>query len=240
MALTKAFVLNSIDYKDSGKIIYLYTNNGHLSTQVYGVKKLNSTFRYLAQNGTLLNVSVTNAKLPTLKEAELINDYERIKKDLIKYTYMNHIMELVRNTISDDLNHPKMMQFLEKLFFKMNQNSDEEILTSIFELKLLYFLGYGLQFKGCSLCDDDEDLVFHPSNGGLVCRKHLLFQDTYYEKEIYQILIQLYYIDLDKDQLPNITPNQKRIIRQIIDGLYDEFVGFKTKSSKIIKQLQKY
>ena len=37
-----------------------------------------------------------------------------IKNDILSYTYLNHVMELVNNTISEDLDHPKM--FVEEIF----------------------------------------------------------------------------------------------------------------------------
>jgi DNA repair protein RecO (recombination protein O) len=240
MALEKAIVLHSIDYKDSAKLLYLYTEKGQKSCQVYGVKKMKSKYRYLAQNGTVVNVELTNAALPSLREAELISDYPIIKQDIIAYTYMNHIMELVRSVISDDLNHHKMMKFLEKIFSLMNEEKDPETLTFIFELKLLYFIGYGLNFKGCSICDLNEFLVFHPSNGGLICSSHLQYREEAFPKEIYLQLKNLYYIDLDKQEVPQINDLDKRMIRHILDLLFDEFVSFKTKSRGILKQLKKY
>ena len=42
MAVMEAIVLNSIEYKDSSKILNLYTENGHKSVIAHGVKKLNS------------------------------------------------------------------------------------------------------------------------------------------------------------------------------------------------------
>lgn len=240
MALEKAIVLHSIDYKDSAKLLYLYTETGHKSCQVHGVKKMKSKYRYLAQNGTVVNIELTKAALPSLREAELIEDYPVIKQDIIAYTYMNHIMELVRSVISDDLNHPKMIQFLEKIFLLMNEEKDPEILTFIFELKLLFFIGYGLNFKGCSICNLNESLVFHPSSGGLVCSSHLTFREEGFPEEIYRHLKALYYIDLNTQEVPEISEVDKRMIRHILDILFDEFVSFKTKSRKILKQLKKY
>ena len=236
----KAFVLNSIDYKESSKILYLYTLQGQLSVLAHGVKKMNRINRFLSQNGTLINLEISSAKLPSLRDGEIIHDYENIKSDLDKYTYMNHVMELVRHVISDDLDHTKMFAFLEKLFEKMDSGIDEEILSFIFELKLLYFVGYGLNFKKCAVCDKNEFLVFNVSNGGLVCKEHLSFRDLSYEKDIYTHLMALYYIDLDKDDIIKLSANERVIIRHIIDMLYAEFISFKTKSREIIKQIKKY
>lgn len=240
MNIEKAFVLNSMDYKDNSKILYLYSKGGHLSVLAHGVKKLNSINRFLSQNGNLISLSTSKGKFPSLKEGHLVEEYEHIKKDIFTYTYMNHIMELVKNVISDDLNHEKMFAFLEKLFSKMNEGSDVQICTFIFELKLLFFVGYGLNFKGCNICTDNEHLVFNPSSGGLVCKKHLNFNDPAYEEDIYTLLYKLYRIDIVQDELPEIDTQTKAILRNIIDLLYEEFITFKTKSREIIKQFQKY
>ncbi len=236
----KAFVLNSIDYKESSKILYLYTSKGHASVIAHGVKKMNSINRFLSQNGNLITLSTTKSKFPSLKDGALVEEYENIKKDIYEYTYMNHIMELTKNVISDDLNHEKMFNFLERLFYKMNQGLEADILSFIYELKLLFFVGYGLNFKSCSICTENENLVFNVSNGGLVCSKHLNYIDTKYEADIYNYLKLLYYIDIDNDDLPVIDEPVKAVIRNIIDMLYDEFISFKTKSRSIIKQIQKY
>lgn len=240
MNIDKAFVLNSLDYKDNSKILYLYTEKGHMSVLAHGVKKLNSINRFLSQNGNLISLSTSKGNFPSLREGQLINEYENIKRDIYKYTYMNHIMELVKNVISDDLNHEKMFMFLEKVFRKMDEGLESSVLSFIFELKLLHFIGYGLNFKGCNICSENDALVFNPSSGGLTCRKHLNFNDPAYEKDIYTLLHMLYIIDIEKMDLPEIDLPTKAIVRNIIDMLYDEFISFKTKSRDILKQIEKY
>ena len=167
-------------------------------------------------------------------------EYIHIKQDLIGYTYMNHIMELVRSTISDDLNHEKMYVFLQKLFRMMNNGYDPEILTFIFELKLMFFLGTGLHLQACSVCGKTEHLCFHISSGGLICKDHLEAFELVYDETVYREIQTLYYIDIEEDAFPIIDSNTRVIIRHIIDLLFSEFIGFSTKSREILKQIKKY
>lgn len=240
MAIQKAIVLKCIDYKDSSKILQLYTENGHRSVIAHGIKKHNNKNRFLAQNLTLISVDLSDKELPVLKDSELLNEYQNIKLDPFKYTYSNHILELVNNVINEDSDHLKMFRFILKLFNKMNQGEDYITLSFIFELKLLYFIGYGLHFNGCNQCDLDEQLVFHISNGGLLCKHHLDDSIHTYGEEVYLPLMELYFIDIDKKEIPNLSDTTKIIIRHVIDVLYDEFVSYHTKSMKIIKQFDKY
>ena len=240
MELREAIVLKSLDYKDSSKILYLYTKSGLQSVIAHGVKKMNNINRFLSQNGNLIKLTFSKGSFPSLKEGELINDYPEIKKDILAYTYLNHIMELVNNTISEDLDHLKMFSFLKRLFILFNDNQDPEVLSFIFELKLLYFLGYGLNFKQCNLCNYNEFLGFNIDNGGLLCKEHLTINQQYYDSEIYLLLAKMYYIDIDKFESFELSKNERVIIRNIIDQLFDQYVSFKTKSRNILLQLQKY
>lgn len=240
MDMFHAFVLNSLDYKDSSKILYLYTKTGQKSVIAHRVKKLNSINRFLSQNGTLIKLSTTKGDFPSLKEGELIDDFENIKKDVLAYAYMNHIMELVRNVVDELADHEKMFKFLYRLFKDMNEGADPEIISFIFELKLLYLIGYGLNFTKCNICEANDNLVFNVSSGGLVCQKHLDYNQEGYDSDVYRIISDLYYINLSEDELPKLTDNYRSILRHIIDMLYDEFVSFKSKSLTIIKQIKKY
>ena len=147
MEMNEAIVLRSLDYKDSSKILYLYTEKGLTSVIAHGVKKMNSQFRVLSQAGNLISLSMSQSKFPSLKDGVLINEFETLRKDLFAFTYVSHILELINNTIPEDSNHLKMFLFLKKIFFKMNDGIDPETLSFIFELKLLYFLGYGFNFS---------------------------------------------------------------------------------------------
>ena len=240
MELKEAIVLRSLDYKDSSKILYLYTDEGLKSVIAHSVKKMNSINRVLSQNGNLIRINYTKSDFPSLKEGELVNDYPNIRKDLISYTYMNHIMELIGNTIPSDSDHIKLYTFVKKIFLLLDQGIDPEVLSFIFELKLLYFLGYGLNFKECNICTSKDNLVFSTDNGGLVCSEHLGLNQHSYGPLIYVNVMTLYFIDINKTEIPILEQNDKTIIRHIIDILYSDYVGYKTKSRGIIKQIQKY
>ena len=153
---------------------------------------------------------------------------------------MAHILELVNGAISDDNDHEKMFHFLERLFLLFNDGEDPEILTFIFELKLLYFLGYGINFRGCQICSDNIDLVYSISDGGLICRKHLeAFTDSY-DSDVYLKIKELYIMDIDQYKEIELSKNERIMFRHIIDTTFAEFISFKSKSRSILKQIKKY
>ncbi|MEC9484372.1 MAG: DNA repair protein RecO [Candidatus Izemoplasma sp.] len=235
----EGFVLQSIDYKDNHKILYLYSALGHHTLLAYNVKKMNNIQRFLSQRGSLIQYKIPEKPMAPLKDGELINAYDTIKEDPIAYTRMLHILELVRHVIDDHSNHEKMFHFIKKIFNHMNRQLDSELYQYIFELKLLHFIGYGLNFKACSICGKKTNLVFHPSSGGVICKQHVKDFSVSYPYDIYELLAHLYYIDVDHASPRNLTHKQRIQIKEIITLLYDEFVGFHTKSSKILEQMQK-
>ena len=153
---------------------------------------------------------------------------------------MNHIMELIGNAIPKDSDHPKLYSFVKRLFLLFDQGIDCEVLSFIFELKLLYFLGYGLNFRECNMCGEKTDLVFSVENGGLVCSEHLTINQVSYGPLVYVNIMKLYAIDINKADIPVFEHNDKVTLRHIIDVLYGDYVGYKTKSRGIIKQIKKY
>lgn len=235
----EGIVCKVLDYKDTSKILYIYTKNGHKSIIARGVKKMTSLARNLAQVGNVISFEDSNKEMFTLKDGELINDFENIHFDLTTYTFVSHILELTYNGIDERSDHNKMYNFLDRLLQMINRNTDPEVLTFIFELKLLYFLGYGLNFKGCNQCES-IDLVFSVSDGGLTCLNHKHPNSAYFDSDIYTKLKYLYYLDIDSFEPIDLSKNERILMRHILDLLYDEYVGLHTKSRNILKQIIKY
>mgnify|MGYP000867843679 FL=1 len=236
----EALILTTVEYKDSSKILNLYTKEGFKSVIAHGVKKHNSLSRYLSQQCTIIKCSNPFKELSSLKDASLLNEFENIKKDPLMYLYMTHILELLKNTVNEDANHEKMYGFITRLLQKVNDTNLYHEYAYIFELKLLHFIGYGLQFKKCSICSKTDDLVFAISSGGLVCKEHLDDIVHTYDESVYSVLKYLYYVDINSEIERRLSDSERIIIRHILDVLYDEFISFHTKSMKIIKQFEKY
>lgn len=239
MERVEGIVCRALDYKDSSKILYIYTNTGHKNIIARGVKKLSSLNRNLSQVGNVISFAETKKELGTLSDGELIHDFEKIHHDLEAFTFLSHMLELAYSVIDQQSNHQKMYHFLIRLMEMMNNGINPEKLSFIFELKLLHFLGYGLNFKGCSQCDS-VDLSFSVSDGGLACKSHISPNSATFDKEIYEKLKLFYFINIDEYFDVELSHTENIMIRHILDLLYDEYVGYKSKSRNILKQIKKY
>ncbi len=236
----KAIILHTIDYKDSSLLVYLYTESGHKSMLVKGVKKYNNKFRMLCDPTNLIEVELGKGSLPILKEAKLLKSLNNIKLNYDIFLYVSYVLELVKNVVDENNNHIKMFSFINRLLSLYNDGIDPEVLTFIFELKLLYFLGYGLNFKHCVFCDEIESLLFSPIDGGLCCSKHQKESYHYYQYEVFKIVYDLYYIDIDKGVNIEIDVHKRHQIRNMIDDMIKEFLSYHSSARKIIKEHIKY
>ncbi len=238
--MIEAIVCRSLDYKDSSKILYLYTESGTMSVIARGVKKLKSINRFLSQVPNVILFDKTKGQFPTLKEGELKQEFPNIELDIESFTFVSHILELTVNVIDQENDHPKMYDFLKRLLSKFNEGFDPEILSFIFELKLLHFLGNGIRFKSCSICDENRNLVYSIRYGGVVCKRHLEPLEEHFDEAIYQKIFSLYYMDINHFKQPDLSKNERIMIRHIIDTTYTDYISYRTKSRGIIKQIKKY
>lgn len=238
--MIEAIVCRSLDYKDSSKILYLYTESGTKSVVARGVKKLKSINRFLSQVPNVILYEPTKGSFPTLKEGELKEEFPNIELDIESYTFVSHILELTVSVIDEENDHVKMFDFLKRLLRLFNKQFDPEILSFIFELKLLHFLGYGLRFNQCSICGETDFLVYSIRYGGVVCKKHLEPLEEHFDEVIYQKIKQLYYMDINQLKTVEISRNERIMIRHILDITYSDYISFQSKSRSIIKQIKKY
>lgn len=236
--MTEAIVLAALDYKESSKILYLYTETGQVSVIAHGVKKMNNLSRHLSQPVSIIQVDLSSKRLPSLKDASLVNDFASLKTDIMAFTYASHICDLVRHTVDEHNDHKKMYSFLKRLLNEIAQGKDAELYSAIFELKLLYFLGYGFHLKHCVICGKEENLVFSIHDGGLVCSSHKEPHLLYYDETFYPKMFTLYYHNIEIPYDQEFTKNERIMLRHLIDELYEEFISYRSKSREILKQLQ--
>jgi len=170
--MMEGHILRTIDYKESSMLLYVYTEKGIKSMIARGVKKLDSPLRHLAQPSNRIEMTLTSGNLPTLKEAMLIDRLPEIKDDFIKSTIMGLINELIYKTVTSDDNHPKLYGFLHKFTAALKTTDAPLELMLVFELKMLYFLGYAIPLRQCHVCGRAKHLC------SMCMKAHLCVKST--------------------------------------------------------------
>ncbi len=235
----KGLVLKSINYKESSKIIYVYTNSGLRSILIHGSNKLKNRYLNLPRVLNYIDIHVSGKELVTFRDGDVINGFRDIASDLEKYTYTTHILELIYSFSSHEHDHEKLLNFLLKIFTIIEKESKYIPYLNMIELKLLYLLGVNPLLNQCVSCGRTDNLKFSISEGGMCCPDHLKNPTKINDMSLYYFKY-LYYFDLSKDIMVDIEENYLRELRIILDRYYEYHLNIKTNSRKILMGLIGY
>jgi DNA repair protein RecO (recombination protein O) len=235
----EGLILKQINFKESSKILYLYTANGPMSLLVHGAKKLSSPFLNVTQNMTLIRFFASGKAMKTLTDAEIVEDYRKLKENLEKFTYMQHVMETLHFFSETEYAHKKMYDFLKKIFKKVESETNYIRYIYMFELKFLYLLGFTPSFSVCAACGKDEMLKFSVQDGGFVCLEHAT-APYFWDLPVVDAMKSLFYHDLKNPLELKIDDETLKGIRQFLDEYYMFHLNFKSKSRSILSGLLGY
>ena len=129
--MIEGIVYKSIDYKETSKIIYLYTPIGKVSLKVSGLNKKNNPFKSFTITGNIVKFDMTNSNFPSLV------DYEMVKSPLNYLSDINYLEALgifinVISYIPEDTDNEKTYMFVEKMLKLLDKNLSQGVLILIF------------------------------------------------------------------------------------------------------------
>ena len=234
----KGIILNSIDYKENHKIIYILTSGGKESFLVPLAKRIKSGLSNDTQNLTYIEFE-EDAKnsLPKAKNIEVIDYFNEIKNDLKKYSIASYALELIYRMLEDNTNSELLFKMLIEFFNKLKSRTDEKVLLLQFRIKMLYFLVIQPNFKSCIHCNSTTDLVgLSISYGSMECIHHASYDNIGMDATK---IIQLMY--LDKTFSLEIEDDKIfEYISKLIDEYYEKHQYYGLKSKKMLENLKCY
>ena len=114
------------------------------------------------------------------------------------------------------------------------------IITNIFELKVLEFLGVKPVLDSCVICGKQDNIITISSHkGGYLCKECITPSEEIVKPEVIKLIRMFYYVDIDKIAKLSIKPNIKKEINNFIDDYYDRYTGLYLKSKRFIETLAK-
>ena len=182
--LTDAINLKNYPLNDNDSIVVMFSKSkGLMRVVAKGSKrpksKLGARIQMFIANKLML---FEGKNLDTISEAQSVNTFSNIRKDLNKLSYSMYIAELVNNFCSRNYNCDENYEEIYELLYNVYdliaraQNKKEAMLYTIkFLLKFLSILGWGLDFKYCSTCqralseEENKSSVFSYELGGFLC-----------------------------------------------------------------------
>lgn len=196
-------------YLENSRLLFVYTKIGKVTLIANGVQKQNSQLRNLTQYLTYLSFEATeNKAMYRLKQPKLLDDFSDLKTSYQGLKSAALILELIDKVIVANEDH----QLILAAAIEALKGSIVEASLS-FSIKLLAKLGY------------QPNLI---PNGKPIIGFSILTANLVYEGDLITpsidtatILIVLKLANLSYDQLPKLTEEQIKIIKQFVYDYYE-------------------
>ncbi|MBE9547741.1 MAG: DNA repair protein RecO [Proteobacteria bacterium] len=176
---TSAIVLHSLDYGESDRIITFYTDNfGKLKGIAKGARRSKKRFPNaleLFSHSNILFSKRSRDGLALIENCDVTNHYPGIRSDLEKTLIASYFIDLTNQFTSEGKKNGALFQLLQDFLELINAGDGSEIITRLFELRLLRLKGFEPVLDRCIACGVSVDetgnryLLFNSTDGGVKC-----------------------------------------------------------------------
>jgi DNA repair protein RecO (recombination protein O) len=178
---TDGFVLKSMRYRDTSKIVTFYTRRfGKIKGIAKGARGMKSKFGAALEPLSLISMVLykkEHRELQFISQCDLVRTYRSIETDLEKMAVGMSILELLNRTTHDEEENALLFETVRTLFevLESTQKNPMNLLYG-FQLRLGTIFGFGVSLEACSVCGRSlESLVgdsfvwFQAGKGALLC-----------------------------------------------------------------------
>jgi len=234
----EGFVISETPFGETSKIINLLTKDGLKGVLCKGAKSLKNPNRSITTKFSYGKYIIYDKKDKTsiLKEGTIIEDFYHIKTDIILIGYMTYMSELVHQVAKQNISEVVYDIFISSLK-KLDEGMNPMIICNIFEIKMLDYLGVGINLECCNSCGSNKNIVTISADlGGYICTDCYKGEYVYDAKTIKMIrMYKLVNIDSISDIKINETISKE--INRFLDIYYERFTGLYLKSKKFLQDL---
>ena len=235
----EGIVLSEVDYKESSKIINIMTpEDGIVGLIARGTKQVKSKLSGVTSKLTygFFHVNYRENGLSTLIEVDIINKFKNIRKDINLMSYGLYLLELADKVYRHEGNN-EIYGLLIASLIKIDEEYDAGVITNIFELKMLDFLGIKPVIDECVVCGNKTDIVTISSyRGGYLC-KNCAHDEVIVDIRTIKLLRMFYYVDIAKISKLEVSDNVKKELSSFITDYYDRYSGLYLKSREFLQNL---
>lgn len=208
-------------YQESSRLLQVFTKKGKVTLNARGSQRINSSDRVIAQYLNEISFEYTKFKsFLSLKSAKLINDFETVKKDFNKTKTASLALEVIDKVLIDEMYNEKIYELLIETLYSKNL----ETASLSFSLKMLYYLGYGMNLKS----DGKNILGTSITKGGIVYEGERFPVDLNVEESI--SLLKLTYLKISEDI--KIDEHHLKSIKRFIYYYYENKMDVKLNALK--------
>lgn len=204
--LNKGLIYKTLDYKESSKLLFLYTPRGKITLVAHGVKSLKHEYRVLSQYLTEIEFEDKGKEMFSLSKAKTICAFDSVKSNFTQMKQAALPLEIIDHLLTEDLPHDKIYDLLIQLL-----KTDTVTASLVFPLKMLYLLGYGLDFVG------HDPIGFSVKEATVSTKENQFYPDTNLETTV--LLSKLYFykitdkVEIDSKQILDVLTFIKAFYR---------------------------
>lgn len=157
--------------------------------------------------------------------------------------YATYVCELLDKATEERQPNPYLYELTFQILRDIDEGYDPQILTQIYEMKMLPVLGLYPTMDKCAICGETTGhFDFSTRSNGIIC--HRCFDKDRYRMHLPENvvkLLRLFFI-FQLDRLGNIDVKQetKEWLQKAIDTYYDEYSGLYLKSRKFLRDMDKW
>ncbi|EMF0598726.1 DNA repair protein RecO [Enterococcus faecium] len=246
LAESKGLILSSRNYKEKDKLVKIFTeSSGKMMFYIKGIHRQNQPLApaLLPFTEAVYIGNFRSEGLSFLSSVKDVHAFRHIQEDIFLSGYGTYLLNLVDAAIEDHQYDPHLFQFTQQALQRMDQGDDAEIITNIFEVQILQRFGIAPIWTHCVVCGETKVKFDYSSKyGGVICERHWSMDDHRYHADPRAVYFVRMFSAISYDKISGIHLKEetKQAIRELIDQLYDEYVGIHLKSKKFIDQMKSW
>jgi len=252
---TEAVVLKSMKYRESSKIVTLYTRKfGKISVIVKGARLPKSKYGSALEPMSYVAIVLykkDGREIQTLSQADSVRSFLSLREDLQKMAVGMTVIELVNIVAHEQEENASLFNLLVESLTTVNDSTkNPSNVFYRFEVYLSRILGFQLTFDKCVSCrkklsdgePDGNAVQFHLAKGGPLCTKcgNVAGQKVSLSRNSFKALQQISTLNDPSDALEiTIEHTFKREMESLLDNYLRYHVsGFRAlKSGKVFSKI---
>lgn len=143
---TEGVVLKGFNLGEADKILTIFTKHyGKIKVRAPGVRRITSRKAGNLELFNQVRIFVARGKtFDVLTEVEIINSFEKVRKDLKKISLFYYFAELVDRLTGEEQENQAVYELLVSAFGKITQGDSLRKVAIDFQKKILEILGFGV------------------------------------------------------------------------------------------------
>lgn len=243
---TDAVVLGHRNLGEADKVLTLFSpDRGKIHVVARGVRRPRSSILAGTQLFCYSNFLILeNKSLDSISQCEIKESFFRIRQSLETIAYGLYFAELLRASTPLEDKNKQLFDFFLKTMYLLQESENPEVLSRIYEIKLLALNGFKPELLRCVNCGKKnfDTIYFSPSMGGILC-KDCIEKDrkainiTTETLNVMRKMLTKTYEDLSTIEVKEYT---KRQLQEILELFIEYHIDKKIKTTQFIKDVKNF